>query len=226
MSNSDHWMFISSNGGLTAGRKNPDNALFPYYTDDVIHASNEITGSKTIVKVTLEDLTYLWEPFSDYSKNIYEIKRNIYKNIAGNKIIFEEVNLDLNLQFTYSWMNSEKYGFVKKSELTNTGKLSLKIRVLDGIQNILAYGIYQQFQNEFSTLADGYKKNELHHDLGMGIFSLSSIPSDKAEPSESLKATTVWSTGINVENYLLSSRQLNNYRSGIELQSENDVKAA
>ncbi|MCW8848328.1 MAG: hypothetical protein OQJ81_00005, partial [Melioribacteraceae bacterium] len=32
--------------------------------------------------------------------------------------------------------------------------------------------------------------------------------------------------GINVENYLLSSRQLNNYRSGIELQSENDVKAA
>ena len=26
VSNSDHWMFLSSNGGITAGRKNPDNA--------------------------------------------------------------------------------------------------------------------------------------------------------------------------------------------------------
>ena len=42
VSDSDLWMFISSNGPLTAGRRNPDNALFPYYTDDKIHDSNEI----------------------------------------------------------------------------------------------------------------------------------------------------------------------------------------
>jgi hypothetical protein len=29
VSDSDHWMFISSNGGLSAGRKNADYALFP-----------------------------------------------------------------------------------------------------------------------------------------------------------------------------------------------------
>jgi len=34
VSDSNHWMFISSNGGLTAGRKNAEYALFPYYTDD------------------------------------------------------------------------------------------------------------------------------------------------------------------------------------------------
>ena len=36
VSNSNHWMFISSNGSLTAGRKNSEFALFPYYTDDKI----------------------------------------------------------------------------------------------------------------------------------------------------------------------------------------------
>ena len=51
VSSSDHWMFIASNGGLTAGRKNPDNALFPYYTDDKIMDSPETTGSKTIFRV-------------------------------------------------------------------------------------------------------------------------------------------------------------------------------
>ena len=37
VSNSDHWMFISSNGSLSAGRKDRNNALFPYYTVDKIH---------------------------------------------------------------------------------------------------------------------------------------------------------------------------------------------
>jgi len=36
VSDSNHWMFISSNGGLSAGRKNANFALFPYYTDDKI----------------------------------------------------------------------------------------------------------------------------------------------------------------------------------------------
>ena len=51
VSDSNHWMFISSNGGLTAGRKNSEYALFPYYTDDKITESADITGSKSIFKV-------------------------------------------------------------------------------------------------------------------------------------------------------------------------------
>jgi hypothetical protein len=51
VSDSNHWMFISSNGGLSAGRKNSESALFPYYTDDKITESAEITGSKTIMHV-------------------------------------------------------------------------------------------------------------------------------------------------------------------------------
>ena len=51
VSDSNHWMFISSNGGLTAGRKNSEYALFPYYTDDKITESADITGNKSIFKV-------------------------------------------------------------------------------------------------------------------------------------------------------------------------------
>jgi len=46
VSNTDHWMFISSNGAVTAGRKNPDIALFPYYTVDKIQDSADVSGSK------------------------------------------------------------------------------------------------------------------------------------------------------------------------------------
>jgi hypothetical protein len=32
VSDSDHWLFVSSNGALTAGRRNAKFALFPYTT--------------------------------------------------------------------------------------------------------------------------------------------------------------------------------------------------
>jgi hypothetical protein len=34
VSSSNHWLFISSTGGLSAGRISADQSLFPYYTED------------------------------------------------------------------------------------------------------------------------------------------------------------------------------------------------
>jgi len=134
VSNSNHWMFISSNGGLSAGRKDCDNALFPYYTDDKITESAEITGSKTILQVHTEGKTYLWEPFSKRYEGVYKISRNLYKNNFGNKVIFEEINHDLGITFKYHWNSSDKFGFVKKSTLVNNSNKSIQLTVLDGIQ--------------------------------------------------------------------------------------------
>ncbi len=53
VSDSDHWFFISSNGGITAGRRNADYALFPYYTADKIIDSFDNTGSKSIFQITV-----------------------------------------------------------------------------------------------------------------------------------------------------------------------------
>ena len=78
VSDSNHWMFISSNGGLTAGRKDSDHALFPYYTDDKISESSEFTGSKTLLQIHANDKNYLWEPFSQNYKGIYHVTRNLY----------------------------------------------------------------------------------------------------------------------------------------------------
>lgn len=226
VSDSDLWMFISSNGALTAGRRNPDNALFPYYTDDRIYDSNEITGSKTIVLVKKDGKTLLWEPFSSKYEGVYSYTRNIYKNIIGNKLVFEEVNHDLGLSFQYAWENCDAFGFVKKSRVTNLNDVTAEIRLLDGVQNILPAMVERKFQLEYSTLVDGYKKSELLGDSRLAVFTLSSVPTDKAEPSESLKANTVWSSGMENAKILLSSGQLDAFRNGLAVSTENDVRAA
>jgi len=225
VSHTDHWLFISSTGGLTAGRKNQKHALFPYYTDDKLTENADRTGSKTIMQVAKGDSTYIWEPFSHYYRGLYELSRNMYKNQEGNILIFEEINHSLGLTFRYSWQFSEKYGFVKASRLINNAAEEASVRVLDGIQNVIPYGISHMMQNERSNLSHAYKKNELDEKSGLGMFMLSAMIVDKAEPSEALRATTVWSSGVDPEHYLLSSRQLDHYRAGGTLRTEVDVRA-
>ena len=226
VSDSDHWMFLSSNGSLSAGRRNRDSALFPYYSDDKIHDYNDISGNKTVVLVEKGEKTYLWEPFSKNHETIYSIERNLYKSIYGNKIIFEEINNDLGISFRYSWCNSDKFGIVKESVIKNNNNNKVNVEILDGIRNILPYGLDYAFQNEYSNLLDAYKKNELLKESALGIFSLSSIPVDRAEPSESLKATTVWSYGLKNANILISDNQLGNFKKGLPVSTEIDIRAA
>ena len=224
VSDSNHWMFISSNGGLSAGRKNAEYALFPYYTDDKITEAAEITGSKTILRVHQGGNVHLWEPFSDRYDNQHLVSRNLYKNIYGNKILFEEINPDLNLTFRYQWSSSDIYGFVRQCTLVNHSDKEVKIEVLDGIQNIMPSGVHSDLQNAASNLVDAYKKSELEKETGLGIYVLSAIIVDRAEPSEALKANIVWSLGLDNPRYLLSSRQLKPYRQGIPVREELDVR--
>ena len=225
VSDSDHWMFISSNGGLTAGRKNSEHSIFPYYSDDKITESSEITGSKSIFQVTKNGEKYIWEPFSIRFQDNFNTRCNLYKSVYGNSVIFEEENLDLDLVYRYEWCSTDKYGFVKKSTLSNNGELPVEVNVLDGIQNVLPYGVNSALQNASSNLVDAYKRTELVKETGIGIFALSAIIVDKAEPSEALKANVVWSLGIENVNYLLSSLQLDKFRNFGDVDLETDVKA-
>lgn len=225
VSDSNHWMFIASNGGLTAGRKNADFSLFPYYTEDKITESADITGSKTIFQIHTNEEVLIWEPFSNRQMGVYNCNINIYKSVYGHKIIFEETNHDLGLTYKYEWNSSNRFGFIKKARLINNTKTLKRISVLDGLQNIMPYGVGSDLQNRASNLVDAYKKSELITPTGLGVYALSAIIVDKAEPSEALKATTVWSHGFKNPKHLLSSLQLNDFRKGFEVTQEEDLKA-
>ena len=221
----DHWLFISSTGALSAGRKNSNNALFPYYTDDKISESHDVTGSKSIFHVNKNNKEYLWEPFTKTSDFIYKNERNLYKNLRGNKVIFEEINNDLGLKFSYQWTTCDKYGFIKTSSIKNLNNEDISISLVDGFQNILPWGLDESIQNNTSNLADAYKRNELDEDSKIGIFALSATIVDRAEPSEALKSNIVFHLGLDNCKVLLSSQQLDKFRKGHDVNQEIDVKA-
>jgi hypothetical protein len=224
ISSSNHWLFISSTGGLSAGRVSAEQSLFPYYTDDKLTENSENTGNKSILIVTRGERTSLWEPFSIRNQGVYPIERNLYKNVIGTILIFEEINHSLGLTFRYAWQTSDAYGFVKTSWLSNLENSSCKIELVDGMQNILPANITSLTQNTFSPLLDAYKRSELNPETGLAIFSLNSTLTDLAEPSESLLATTVMQLGLDDVDYLLSSVQLDHFRTGMSITLETEMR--
>lgn len=222
VSASDHWMFISSTGGLTAGRANAESALFPYYTEDKVTENHSNTGPLSVLKITRDGKTALWEPFSDRLASNNRVIRNLYKSVIGSTLIFEEVNLDLSLTFAYAWQSSEKHGFVRTCWLASHGE-ACEVSLIDGLQNLVPYGVSSQTQNVFGNLLNAYKRSELQPSSGLGLFSLSSLLTDLPEPSESLMTTTVWQMGLQADAHLLSVKQVEAFRSHGKITPETDI---
>jgi hypothetical protein len=216
----DHWLFASSTGGLTAGRVSPDTALFPYETVDKLHLSINDTGPRTIIRVRHAGQSRCWEPFNIEHRRRFAIRRNLYKNKLGNKLCFEEVNEELGLAFRYTWSTSAEFGFVRECELHNISGGNAEVEVLDGIQNVLPAGTPRFTQTNSSNLVNAYKWAEIDESTGLAFLALYSGITDRAEPCESLKATTVFCLGADNPRYLVSSSQLDAFRAGAAVEPE------
>ncbi|NWF78503.1 MAG: hypothetical protein HXY37_00455 [Chloroflexi bacterium] len=223
VSAADHWFFIASSGGLTAGRVSPETALFPYETVDRLYNCHPYTGPLTILHVTRAGTTHCWEPFAPHYEQGDTIERNLYKDALSTTLVFEELNHRLGLAFRVTWQTSPRFGFVRTCRLVERTGAPAAVQVLDGLQNLLPYGATTVIQSNYSNLLDAYKRAE-YDPSGLAIFALSSKLTDLAEASESLRATVAWQHGLNGAVTLLSSAQVAAFRRGTQPLAEDDVR--
>lgn len=223
----DLWMYLSSTGGLSCGRRSPDYALFPYYTDDKITQNYTFTGPRTLIRVAQHNgdtASVVWEPFSVNNDALFAIERSLTKRVDGTAIRFEECNKTLGLCFAYTWESAKNYGWVRSSEITNVSGKNIDFEIIDGVQNVLPSGINRQTQNVYSTLVDAYKHTEQVPDTNLVLFRMEAIMVDKAEPSESLTCNTVYSIGTDGMSVLTSAMQLEAFRHGGDIVAEPESK--
>jgi hypothetical protein len=75
VSDGDRWMYVSSNGALTAGRSDSSGALFPYDTDDRLHLAAGAVGPVTAIRI--EPGSEVWTPFRGRAHGA--VRSNLYK---------------------------------------------------------------------------------------------------------------------------------------------------
>jgi hypothetical protein len=219
VSDSDFWLFVGSNGGFTAGRVDPDHAVFPYQTADKILGQPLASGALCLVACE----GVLWEPWAGDCPSA-GIIRNLYKHATGTSVIFEEIHQELGLTLRWELAASERFGLVRSCHLENHRDQRRDLTVLDGWTHMLPAGVTQETYSRFSYLAAAYMRHEALADRGLGIYTLNCGITDRAQPSESLRAACAWSLGLENPVLLLSDRQVTAFRQGASLVAEAEVR--
>ena len=223
VSNGDNWIFAGSNATLTAGRQNPDHALFPYETADKLLKHPLSAGSSTWIHVEQGGQSILWEPWIDQNPN-RPLRRSLHKHIHGSALCYEEQHDTCNLNYKWEWTTSEKHGIVRLSTLENTGVEPVRVRLLDGLNRLLPAGVDQMLFQNYSYLAQGYMRHERLSDHPMGIYTLNAPISDRAEPSEQLRVSYAACLGETPKALLLSTRQIEAFRQGKAIENEHEIR--
>ena len=221
-SESDLWMFISSRGGLTAGRVDADRALFPYMAEDRIHDGRHVTGPYTLLRVLDGPAAgRVHRPFA-FDEEVPQ-RTHLYKGVTGNSLGFEEEVPDLGLTISYRWQGCDAFGWTRRVVVTNTGVRPIALGVLDGLRNLQPYGVPARLSQTSSCLVDAYRRSEIERVSGVGIYALTARIIDRAEASEMLRANVAWCVGLDGPR-LLTLSQLSAFRQGRPLEPEDDLR--
>ena len=213
VSDGDRWMFVSSSGALTAGRGDATGALFPYETDDRLHQAAGEVGPVTAIRVSSGADDAVWSPFR--RGPLPRGRRCLYKSVVGDSIIFEEVHPDLPLRFCYRWASSDRFGFVRTATLVNEGDQPIRTEVLDGLLNVLPYGLDPSLYQRLSNLTNAYKRSEIiDTDVRLAVFSLETQVADRPEPAEVLQGSVVWSIGLDGASVTVNPDALGAFEAG------------
>jgi len=220
---SDAWLFVGSNSPFTAGRSDPDGAMFPYETVDKLLRHPDRSGAVSAFHIRRgASAGVLWEPWRSDAQEL-PISRNLYKHVLGTSVLFEETNHALGLRFRWSLATTARFGLVRQAILENIGAGPVAIDYLDGFHMILPAGLREESYGRLSYLAAAYMRHELLPDVPLGIYTLNSAIEDRPLPYESLRATAAWSVGHRRPEVSLSSAAVRRFRAGQPIDVEREL---
>jgi hypothetical protein len=210
--NSDVWLYAGSNGPFTAGRIDPDSALFPYVTADKLLRHADTSGALTLLRVRGGGAVTLWEPWTALRQR--GIRRNLRKSADSTEIVYEEVHEPLGLRLEWSLTTCGEFGVVRRARLENLTGEAIEIEYLDGWHQLVPPGIGVAMWDRYSYLAASYVRVEAAPDVPLAVVALNAAITDHPEANESLRSTCAWCVGLERPIVLLSGKAVDEFRAG------------
>jgi hypothetical protein len=223
--NGDVWVFAGSNSPLTAGRVDPDTALFPYVTADKLLRHSDSSGVRSVFRVRRESAgraavgapATLWEPWLGTRRETTH--RNLYKRVDSTEIRYEEIDEALGLRCEWSLTTCGRFGLVRRATLENLAGEAADIEYLDGWHQLVPPGIGISMWDRYSYLAAAYVRVEAAPDVPLAVYALNAAITDHPEASESLRSAVAWSVGHASPRVVLRERAVDAFRAGAPLEA-------
>ncbi|MGV8981086.1 cellobiose phosphorylase [Clostridium sp.] len=174
------WSYYVNRGQCMGsfGVKDKNNTIMEFFPANMMYKNIELQGFRTFIKINGE----IHEIFSSMSRDKVRRRMIIEKNILK----IEEVNETLNLKVTVTYFTMPNESFaaiVRKVETENLDGASKDIEILDGLTQILPYGVsnssYQEMSNLLRAWFDVYNLEN-----NIAYYKVRATTSDSAEVEE------------------------------------------
>ncbi|EOD00352.1 hypothetical protein [Caldisalinibacter kiritimatiensis] len=145
------WVFYVNRGqGICSfGIRDKNSPIMEFSPASIAYSNVNVKGFRTFIKI---DDDTIYEPFSNFPSKQKTTRKMFIKQ---NELSIEEINEDLGLKTNviYFTMPFESFaGLVRKVEMTNVGNRDMEIEVLDGMPEIIPFGVENSTYKEVGNL--------------------------------------------------------------------------
>lgn len=177
------WTFYVNRGqGVCSfGIRDKNSPIMEFSPANITYQSVSMQGFRTFVK--LKDQELIYEPFQNAYPDA-SAKRTM--RISANEFVIEERNeaKGLQIKVTYFHIPNDDYAaLVRKVELTNISGAAISLEMLDGLPEILPFGVENSGYKEIGNLLRSWMEVD-NLEEGIPYYRNRSSTHDEAEVSE------------------------------------------
>ncbi len=172
------WVFYVNRGQAVAsfGVRNKDGAFLEFYPADKAYQLTASRGFRTFLKITNGHDTLTHEPFQRGAGD--DVRQRLY--VTPHEVGVEEIHPRLGLAIrvdTFTLPEAPLAGLVRQVRLDNTASRAVRVHIVDGLPQVLPYGLSQWGVKFMSRTLEAYMRIEGVEE-GLPFYRLKVWPTD------------------------------------------------
>ncbi|MDD4980552.1 MAG: cellobiose phosphorylase [Candidatus Omnitrophica bacterium] len=178
------WVFYVNRGqGIASfGTKDKDHAILEFFPANKAWQLVPLQGFRTFIKIYTGKKFTLYEPFHNgFTNSGFSLTNRM--RITSSGLTLEEENLSLGLKVTveYFTIPQDSYAALSRTVTVKNTKSKLKdIQLIDGLPQIIPYGVSNLFLKKLSRTIEAWMNIE-NLDKGVPFYKLDIDPADRPE---------------------------------------------
>lgn len=175
------WVFYVNRGQAICsfGVEDKDHPILEFQPANKAYQSTNLIGFRTFINGKREDKRWYYEPFSFWQE--HSVKHSMF--IGMNELEIQEVNNELGYQINVLYFilpGMSVPGLVRKVSIRNLGDSTLALEMLDGLPNIIPYGIDNGALKNIGRTIEAWMQVE-NYDKNLPYYQLKASPGDTTE---------------------------------------------
>ncbi len=178
------WAFYVNRGQAIScfGTKDKDHAILEFFPANKAWQLTPLMGFRTFLKISEGRKYTFYEPFHNGAVNL-KYKLNNLMRISSCDLKLEEDNLTAGIktEVEYFTIPNDNFGaLVRTVTVKNTAKAAKKMQIIDGLPQIVAFGINNFFLKKMSRTIEAWI-NVKNLENGVPFYKLAVDPTDRPE---------------------------------------------